>query len=178
MKSFIKFIIDFGPLVVFFVFYKKTGSLIEAIIPLMIATLISILVSYLLEKKIPIMPTVGGIIILIFGGLSWYFKDPIFIKMKPTIINIIFALAIFVGNYFNKPLFKYLLGESIKLEDQGWIELGKRWAYFFIFLAFLNEIIWRNFSEDLWVNFKVFGILFLTFIFSISQFSIIKKFQK
>tara|TARA_Y100000590_G_C15579900_1_gene961901 strand:- start:132 stop:668 length:537 start_codon:yes stop_codon:yes gene_type:complete len=178
MKSFIKFIIDFGPLVVFFVFYKKTGSLIEAIIPLMIATLISILVSYLLEKKIPIMPTVGGIIILIFGGLSWYFKDPIFIKMKPTIINIIFALAIFVGNYFNKPLFKYLLGESIKLEDQGWIELGKRWAYFFIFLAFLNEVIWRNFSEDLWVNFKVFGILFLTFIFSISQFSIIKKFQK
>ena len=178
MKSFIKFIIDFGPLVVFFVFYKKTGSLIEAIIPLMIATLISILVSYLLEKKIPIMPTVGGIIILIFGGLSWYFKDPIFIKMKPTIINIIFALAIFVGNYFNKPLFKYLLGESIKLEDQGWIELSKRWAYFFIFLAFLNEIIWRNFSEDLWVNFKVFGILFLTFIFSISQFSIIKKFQK
>ena len=178
MKSFIKFIIDFGPLVVFFVFYKKTGSLIEAIIPLMIATLISILVSYLLEKKIPIMPTVGGIIILIFGGLIWYFKDPIFIKMKPTIINIIFALAIFVGNYFNKPLFKYLLGESIKLEDQGWIELGKRWAYFFIFLAFLNEIIWRNFSEDLWVNFKVFGILFLTFIFSISQFSIIKKFQK
>ena len=178
MKSFIKFIIDFGPLVVFFVFYKKTGSLIEAIIPLMIATLISILVSYLLEKKNPIMPTVGGIIILIFGGLSWYFKDPIFIKMKPTIINIIFALAILVGNYFNKPLFKYLLGESIKLEDQGWIELGKRWAYFFIFLAFLNEIIWRNFSEDLWVNFKVFGILFLTFIFSISQFSIIKKFQK
>ena len=178
MKSFIKFIIDFGPLAVFFVFYKKTGSLIEAIIPLMIATLISILVSYLFEKKIPIMPTVGGIIILIFGGLSWYFKDPIFIKMKPTIINIIFALAIFVGNYFNKPLFKYLLGESIKLEDQGWIELGKRWAYFFIFLAVLNEIIWRNFSEDLWVNFKVFGILFLTFIFSISQFSIIKKFQK
>ena len=118
------------------------------------------------------------IIILIFGGLSWYFKDPIFIKMKPTIINIIFASAILIGNYINKPLFKYLLGRSVKLEDQGWFELGKRWAYFFIFLAVLNEIIWRNFSEDLWVNFKVFGILILTFIFSISQFPIIKKFQK
>ena len=162
----------------FFIFYKKTGNILDAIIPLIIATLISVLISYLFEKKIPVMPTIGGIIILIFGGLSWYFKDPIFIKMKPTIINIIFAIVILVGNYINKSLLKYLLSNSISLENEGWFELGKRWAYFFIFLAILNEIVWRNFPEHIWVNFKVFGILILTLFFSISQFPLIKKYQK
>ena len=178
-KSFLKFLTDFGPLAIFLYIYYSSGKDIKvALIPFIIATIIALGLVWFFEKRVPMVPLLGGIFITLFGGLTIYFDNPIFIYIKPTIINIIFALAIFVGNYFNKPLFKYLLGESIKLEDQGWIELGKRWAYFFIFLAVLNEIIWRNFSEDLWVNFKVFGILFLTFIFSISQFSIIKKFQK
>lgn len=176
MKSFIKFLTDFGPLAIFFIFYKRTGNIIDAIIPLIIATIIAILISYIIEKKIPIMPTVGGIIILFFGGLSWYFNDPIFIKMKPTIINIIFALTLLLGNFYKKPLLKYLLQSTIKLEEEGWFKLGQNWSIFFIFLAILNEIIWRNFSESIWVNFKVFGILILTFIFSIMQFTVIKKF--
>ena len=123
------------------------------------------------------MPTVGGIIILIFGGLSYYFENKIFFYMKPTIINILFAGTLIIGNYLNKPLLKYLMGSTINLKDKGWFELSKRWSIFFIFLATLNEIIWRYFSEDAWVNFKVFGILTLTFIFSISLFPIIKKYQ-
>ena len=178
MKGINKFLIDIGPLAVFFIFYKKTGNILEAIIPLIIATTVSILISYIVEKKIPVMPTIGGIIILIFGGLSYYFENKTFFYMKPTIINIIFAATLIIGNYINKPLLKYLMGSAIKLKDQGWFELSKRWSAFFIFLAILNEIVWRYFSEDTWVNFKVFGILGLTFIFSLSLFPIIKKFQK
>jgi len=178
MKGINKFLIDIGPLVVFFIFYKKTGNILEAIIPLIIATTVSILISYAVEKKIPVMPTIGGILILIFGGLSYYFENKTFFYMKPTIINIIFAVTLIVGNYVDKPLLKYLMGSTIKLKDKGWFELGKRWAAFFIFLAILNEIVWRFFSEDIWVNFKVFGILGLTFVFSLFLFPIIKKFQK
>jgi len=186
MNGLIKFIVDIGPLAVFFIFFKKTGNIIDAITPLIIATIIAILISYILEKKIPIMPTVGGIIILIFGGLSIYFQNKTFLYMKPTIVNILFAAILIIGNYFNKPLLKYLMGSAIKLEDKGWYELSKRWIMFFIFMAITNEIIWRNFSmaydnkptDDIWVNFKVFGIVIITFIFTISLFPIIKKYKK
>ena len=186
MKRFIKFFVDFGPLAVFFIFYKKTGDIIEAIIPLIIATTIAILISYIIEKKIPLMPTIGGVIILIFGGLTLYFENKTFIYMKPTIINILFAAVLFTGNYMNKPFLKYLMGSAINLKDEGWFELSKRSIIFFIFLAIVNEIIWRNFSmaydnrstDDIWVNFKVFGISILTFVFSISWFPVIKEYQK
>ena len=178
MKGGLKFLVDVGPLVVFFIFFKKTGNIIDAIIPLIIATTIAIIISYILEKKIPMMPTIGGVILIIFGGLSYYFENKIFFYMKPTIINILFAGTLIVGNYLNRPLLKYLMGSAINLSDKGWFELSKRWIIFFIFLAGLNEIIWRYFTEETWVNFKVFGIITLTFIFSLSLFPIIKKYQQ
>ena len=176
MKSVSKLFIDIGPLAIFFIFYTR-GNLQSAILPFMIATIIAVLFSYIMEKKIPIMPTVGAGIILIFGGLTIYFDNEVFFKMKPTIINILFGVILYIGQIINKPLLKYLLGNALKLQDEGWSILTKRWIGFFIALAILNEIIWRTQSTDLWVNFKVFGILPITFIFTLTQFSLIKKYQ-
>ena len=176
MKSIFKLLIDIGPLAVFFIFYTR-GDLKTAILPLMIATIIAVLFSYIIEKKIPIMPTVGAVIILIFGGLTIYFDNETFFKMKPTIINILFAGILYGGIILNKSLLRYLLGAALKLQDEGWDILTKRWIGFFIALAILNEIIWRTQTTDIWVNFKVFGILPITFIFTLTQFSTIKKYQ-
>ena len=143
----------------------------------MIATIIAVLFSYIMEKKIPVMPTVGALIILIFGGLTIYFDNEVFFKMKPTIINLLFALILYGGLIVKKSLLKFLLGAAIKLEDEGWKILTQRWISFFIALAILNEIIWRTQSTDIWVNFKVFGILPITFIFTMTQFPLIKKYQ-
>ena len=176
MKSIFKLLIDIGPLAVFFVFYTRS-DLKTAILPLMIATMIAVLFSYIIEKKIPIMPTVGAAIILIFGGLTIYFDNETFFKMKPTIINILFAGILYGGIILNKSLLRYLLGAALKLQDEGWDILTKRWIGFFIALAILNEIIWRTQTTDMWVNFKVFGILPITFIFTLTQFSTIKKYQ-
>ena len=176
MKSISKILIDIGPLAIFFIFYTR-GNLQSAILPFMIATIIAVLFSYIIDKKIPIMPTVGAGIILVFGGLTIYFDNEIFFKMKPTIINIIFACILYGGEFFKKPLLKLLLGKTLKLQSKGWSILTKRWVGFFLALAILNEIIWRTQSTDLWVNFKVFGILPITFIFTMTQFSLIKKYQ-
>ena len=176
MKSIFKLLIDIGPLAVFFVFYTRS-DLKTAILPFMIATIIAVLFSYIIEKKIPIMPTVGAVIILIFGGLTIYFDNETFFKMKPTIINLLFAGILYGGIILNKSLLRYLLGAALKLQDEGWDILTKRWIGFFIALAILNEIIWRTQTTDIWVNFKVFGILPITFIFTLTQFSTIKKYQ-
>ena len=176
MKSISKLLIDIGPLAVFFIFYTR-GDLKSAIIPFMIATIIAVLFSYIMEKKIPMMPTVGAFIILIFGGLTIYFDNEVFFKMKPTIINLLFAIILYGGVIVKKPLLKFLLGAAIKLEDEGWKILTQRWISFFIALAILNEIVWRTQSTDIWVNFKVFGILPITFIFTMTQFPLIKKYQ-
>ena len=176
MKSIFKLLIDIGPLAVFFVFYTRS-DLKTAILPFMIATTIAVLFSYIIEKKIPIMPTVGAVIILIFGGLTIYFDNETFFKMKPTIINLLFAGILYGGIILNKSLLRYLLGAALKLQDEGWDILTKRWIGFFIALAILNEIVWRTQTTDIWVNFKVFGILPITFIFTLTQFSTIKKYQ-
>ena len=176
MKSLYKLLIDIGPLAVFFVFYTRSG-LQASILPFMVATVIAVLFSYILEKKIPIMPTVGAGIVLLFGGLTIYFDNDVFFKMKPTIINVLFAIILYGGILINKPLLKYLLGAALKLEEAGWKILTQRWIGFFIALAFLNEIVWRTQSTDVWVNFKVFGILPITFIFTMTQFPLIKKYQ-
>ena len=176
MKNIYKLLIDIGPLAVFFIFYTR-GDLKTAILPFMIATIIAVLFSYIIEKKIPIMPTVGAVIILIFGGLTIYFDNETFFKMKPTIINLLFAGILYGGIILNKSLLRYLLGAALKLQDKGWDILTKRWIGFFIALAILNEIIWRTQTTDIWVNFKVFGILPITFIFTLTQFSTIKKYQ-
>ena len=176
MKSVTKLFVDIGPLAVFFIFYIRS-DLKTAILPFMIATIIAVLFSYILEKKIPLMPTFGAIIILIFGGLTIYFDNETFFKMKPTIINVLFAGVLYGGIVFKKPLLRYLLGAALKLEDKGWNILTKRWISFFIALAILNEIVWRTQTTDVWVNFKVFGILPITFIFTLTQFTTIKKYQ-
>ena len=176
MKSVYKLLIDIGPLAVFFIFYTRSG-LQASILPFMLATVIAVLFSYILEKKIPIMPTVGAGIVLLFGGLTIYFDNDVFFKMKPTIINVLFAVILYGGILINKPLLKYLLGAALKLEEEGWKILTQRWIGFFIALAILNEVVWRTQSTDIWVNFKVFGILPITFIFTMTQFPLIKKYQ-
>tara|TARA_B100000579_G_C22719062_1_gene798440 strand:+ start:456 stop:995 length:540 start_codon:yes stop_codon:yes gene_type:complete len=176
VKSIYKLIIDIGPLAVFFIFYSRSG-LQASILPFMIATIIAVLISYILEKKIPIMPTIGASIVLVFGGLTIYFDNEVFFKMKPTIINFLFAIILYGGTKIKGPVLKYLLGAALKLEDEGWKILTQRWIGFFIALAVLNEIVWRTQSTDMWVNFKVFGILPITLIFTMTQFPLIKKYQ-
>ena len=151
----------------------------EAILPLIIATLIATGILYFLEKKIPKIPIIGAALVAIFGGLTLYFDDKIFFYMKPTIVNILFAGILFIGNFFlKKNLLKSLLETSIKLEDQGWEILNQRWTLFFIFLAILNELVWRTQSEDFWVKFKVFGIIPITLIFTMFQINLINKYKK
>ena len=178
-KSFLKFLTDFGPLAIFFFYYYDNNKeLSVAIPPLIVATLISLIIVWIFEKKIPPMPLISGILITFFGGLTIYFNDPFFIYIKPTIINILFALALFFGKYFtNEPILKKILGKSMPLSDEGWKILNNRWMYFFIGLAILNELIWRTQSEEFWVNFKVWGMLPITFIFTAFQIGLINKYK-
>ena len=133
-KSFLKFITDFGPLLIFFTIYYKSGNNLSiAIPPLIISTLIAVAIMYFVEKKIPYVPLIGAIVISLFGGLTLYFDNPIFIYMKPTIVNIIFAGILIVSNiYFNKNFLKLFLQTAFQLNDEGWKKLNFRWAYFFI----------------------------------------------
>ena len=176
-KSFLKFITDFGPLLIFFTIYSKSGNnLSVAIPPLIISTIIAVAVIYFVEKKIPYIPLVGGIIISLFGGLTLYFDNPVFLYVKPTIINIVFAITLIVGKtFFNKNFLKFFFKTAFQLDELGWSKLNNRWAYFFIFLAILNELVWRTQPETTWVNFKVWGILPLTFIFTALQLPMINK---
>ena len=176
-KSFLKFLADFGPLLVFFTIYYKSGNNLSAAIPpLIVATIIAVGVVYFIEKKIPYVPLIGGIIISLFGGLTLYFNNPVFLYMKPTIINIIFASGLIIGKiFFNKNFLKFFFKTAFQLDEMGWDKLNFRWAYFFIFLAFLNEIVWRTQPETTWVNFKVWGMLPITFIFTALQLPLINR---
>ena len=178
-KSFLKFITDFGPLLVFFSFYYKSEkNLTVAIPPFIVATLIALIVVWILEKKIPMVPLLGGIFITLFGGLTIYFNNPIFIYIKPTIINTLFGLALLFGKFFsNEPILKKMLGKSIQLTDEGWKILNLRWVYFFFALAILNEIIWRTQSEAFRVNFKVWGLIPISLLFIISTMPLINKYK-
>ena len=178
-KSFLKFLTDFGPLIIFFYYYYDSGKDLKiAIPPFIIATIIALTVMWFLEKRIPKVPLLSGVLITFFGGLTIYFKNPIFIYIKPTIINVLFGLALIFGKFFTKePLLKKMLGSTIKITDEGWKILNQRWAYFFFALAILNEIVWRTQSEEFWVNFKVWGMLPITFIFTAFQFNIINKYK-
>jgi len=176
-KSFVKFATDFGPLAVFFFFYYNGDKNLKiAIPPLIIATLIALIIIWILEKKIPMIPLISGILITLFGGLTIYFDNPIFLYMKPTIINILFGLVLLFGKYFtNEPVLKKIMGKSIILSDIGWYLLNKRWMFFFFAMAILNEFVWRTQTEEFWVNFKVWGLLPITFVFTAFQISLISK---
>ena len=178
-KSLLKFITDFGPLLIFFTIYYKSGkNLTSAIPPLIIATIVAVAIVYFIEKKIPYVPLIGGVIITLFGGLTLYFDNPVFIYMKPTIVNIIFALILIISRvFFQKNFLKLFLQTAFQLNEVGWDKLNFRWAYFFIFLAILNEIVWRTQPETTWVNFKVWGILPITFIFTAFQVPLINKYK-
>ena len=178
-KSLIKFLTDFGPLAIFlYIYYDSGKDLKVAIPPFVVATLISLMIVWYLEKKLPMVPLLGGILITFFGGLTIYFNNPIFIYIKPTIINILFGFALLFGKYFtNEPILKKLMGKSVSLKNEGWEILNKRWIYFFFGLALLNELIWRTQSEEFWVNFKVWGLLPITFIFTAFQIGLINKYK-
>ncbi len=173
----LKMVLDIGPLAAFFLAYKLSG-VFAATAAIMLCTLLSLAATYCIEKKIALMPLVSGVIITIFGTLTIVLHDDTFIKMKPTFINLIFAAILLCGVYLKKPLLKYVLGSAVNLNEQGWRTLSVRWGLFFIFLAVLNEIIWRNFSTDFWVNFKVFGMFTLTIIFTMCQLPLIKKYEQ
>ena len=172
-----KLALDFAPLAVFFVAYKL-GGVMAATVALMVATSISTGVIYAVERKIALAPLITGGVVMVMGGLTIALKDPAFIKIKPTIVNLTFA-AILLGGVFigKRGLLKYVLDVAFQLTDEGWRILSKRWGFFFVFLAILNECIWRNFSEDFWVNFKVFGMFTLTIVFAVSQVKVLEKYK-
>ena len=178
-KSLIKFVTDLGPLLIFFLVYYKSGKDLKiAIPPFIVATIVSLIIVWLLEKKIPMVPLISGILITFFGGLTIYFDNPVFMYMKPTIINILFGLSLLFGKFFtNEPVLKRILGKSVPLSDEGWEILNNRWMYFFFSLAILNEIVWRTQSEEFWVNFKVWGLLPITFLFTAFQIGLINKYK-
>ena len=178
-RPIIKFIADFGPLLIFFIIYfNNENDLKVAIPPFIVATLIALIVIYILDRRIPMVPLTSGILITLFGGLTLYFDNKIFFYMKPTIINLLFAAVLFFGKYFSqKPLLKILFQSAFNLENEGWKKLNNRWIGFFIFVALLNEIVWRTQTEAFWVNFKVWGLLPISFLFAASQITLINKYK-
>ena len=171
----LKAIVEYGPIIVFFVTYWM-ADLYTATAAIIIATLAVLVLSLIIERRVPVMPIVTGCIIIVFGGLTLWLKDETFIKMKPTIIQIIFGLVLLVGLYTKNIFLEKLLGASLKMERQGWVILTRRFAFFFFSMALLNEVIWRTQSTDFWVNFKVFGILVLTILFLVAQVQLLKKY--
>lgn len=178
-KSLLKFVTDFGPLAIFLYIYYSSGKDIKvALIPFIIATIIALGIVWFFEKRLPMIPLLGGILITFFGGLTIYFDNPIFIYVKPTIINILFGLALLFGKHFtSEPILKKMLGNAFKLSEEGWKILSHRWMYFFFLLALLNEIVWRTQSEEFWVNLKVWGTPLISLFFSVFQIKLIKKYK-
>ena len=178
-RSIIKVLADFGPLLIFFtIYFNNENDLKIAIPPFIIATLFALIIIYFLEKRIPMVPLVGGVLITLFGGLTLYFDNKIFFYMKPTIINLLFAGILFFGKYFTKkPLLKFFFQSAFDLENEGWKKLNNRWIIFFIFVAILNEMVWRTQTEAFWVNFKVWGLLPISFLFAASQIKLINKYK-
>jgi len=172
----LKPVVDYTPLVAFFVAYLVKG-LFVATGALMAATVIVVILSLAIERRVPIMPLVTAGIVMVFGGLTLWFNDERFIKMKPTIVQALFSVALFGGLVFRKPLLKSVLGSAWQLTDRGWFLLTFRFAVFFAAMAVLNEVVWRSVSTDLWVDFKIFGILLLTFVFTAFQVPLITRYQ-
>lgn len=176
MSPFIRLAVEAGPLAVFFVTNAQAG-LMTGTAAFMVAVSVSLAISWRLEKKLPIMPLVGCFFVLLFGGLTLWLNDEIFIKLKPTLVNLLFAAALFTAHFMRRNLLKRLLGAVMSLTEEGWRALALRWAFFFLALAAANEIVWRSFSTDAWVNFKVFVILPATVVFSALQTPLILRHQ-
>ena len=175
-RQLVKLAIEMGPLFAFLVAYSKS-DIITATAVLMAATLLSLAVSRVYLGHVATMPIVTAVLVCIFGGLTVYLQDPQFIKMKPTILYLLCAGVLMGGLAFGKYLIKHVFGEAFHITDEGWRRLTLRWGFFFIALALLNEVVWRNFSEPAWVNFKVFGFLPLTMVFAVAQLGLIKRYD-
>ena len=185
----LKFVLELGPLAVFFFANSKGealakwfpalddlgGPIFIATALFMAAMSLSLLVSWILLRTLPIMPVITGIVVLIFGGLTLYLQDETFIKLKPTIVNTLFGSILLGGLLFGKSLLGYVFDAVFKLDAEGWRKLTLRWGVFFLCLAVLNEIIWRNYSTDFWVAFKVWGMMPITMLFTLSQMPLILK---
>jgi intracellular septation protein len=171
-----KFGLELGPLVVFFL-ANSQFDIFTATAAFMVATIISLILSHVIFKRIPVMPLVTGVFVIVFGALTLYLQDSLFIKIKPTIVNVLFASALGGGLLLGYSLMKILLGEVIRLKDEGWRKLTIRWAFFFLFLAVLNEIVWRNFSDSTWAAFKLFGVMPITMAFMLAQIGLLQKYQ-
>ena len=174
MHPLVKLAVDLGPLLVFFAAYAR-GGIMTATAAFMVATAIALGASYALVRRLPIVPLVSGAIVLVFGGLTLAFADEHFIKLKPTVVNSLLAGTLLGGLLFRQPLLKPLLAMAFQLDEPGWRILTLRWACFFASMAALNEVVWRSFSTDTWVSFKVFGLLPLTLLFSLAQLPLIRR---
>lgn len=177
LSPLLKLVLELGPLVLFFMAnayadrfgFADNQRIFAATGLFVLATLVSLAIHYALMRKLPIMPLVSGVVVVVFGGLTLVLQDELFIKLKPTIVNTLFGLVLLGGLYFRKPLLQIVLDSVFELTDEGWRKLTFRWALFFFALAGLNEIVWRTQTTDFWVSFKVFGIMPLTIAFALAQ---------
>jgi len=174
LQPLLKLVLELGPLGVFFFANAKFG-IFHATGAFMVAVIMSLSVSWLLTRRLAIMPLITGVVVMVFGGLTLFLKDDTFIKLKPTIINVLFGSILLTGLAFGRSLLGYVFDSVFQLDDEGWRKLTFRWAIFFFLLAVLNEIVWRNFSTDFWVSFKVFGIMPVTLAFTLSQMPLIMR---
>lgn len=171
----LKFLLELGPLVVFF-FVNARYGIFWGTGCFVVATVVSLVASRIMFGKIPVMPLVSGIFVIVFGTLTLWLQDELFIKLKPTIVNGIFASILFGGLFLGHSLLKHLFGEVFALTAEGWRKLTFRWACFFVFLALLNEVTWRLLSTEAWISFKLFGIMPITMIFAIAQVGLLKRY--
>jgi intracellular septation protein len=167
--------LDLGPLVLFFAANSRFG-IFTATAAFMVAVLAALAVSYALTRRLPIMPLVTAVIVLVFGGLTLILHDELFIKLKPTIIYVLFGGVLLGGLAFDKLLLGVVFDSAFHLTEEGWRKLTIRWALFFFALALVNEIVWRTQTTDFWVNFKLFGVVPLTFLFGALQFPLLTKY--
>lgn len=191
-RPFSKLILEMGPLIIFFICYYNApipenlkndleeANLFKIIFATKIfvpAILVALFLGWFQTKKIAKMPLITAILVVVFGGLTIWLNNPIFIKMKPTLIYLIFSAILGYGLLKKKIYLKILMGPAIPMNEEGWLILSKRFVGFFVLLAFTNEIIWRFFSQDFWVNFKTFGLPILLIFFMALQFNLFNKYS-
>jgi intracellular septation protein len=174
LNPFLKLALELGPLVVFFLVNARWG-IFAATASFMVATIVALSASWWLTRRLAVMPIVTGVVVFVFGGLTLLLQDEVFIKMKPTIVNALFGAVLLGGLALGRPLLGYVFDAVFRLDDEGWRKLTFRWGIFFFVLAVLNEIVWRSVSTDMWVNFKVFGIMPLTVVFTLTQMPLIQR---